>query len=211
MQHTPRISAQRPTAELPGQDLSAAQPDRRSGQRVRTIYRVAHLITAADNGLARVFNISDEGLGLRTPMPLSVGEAVAVRLSEDQLLEGRVAWTEGLECGLELNEPIDSDALLRGIGSSSCQLNPRALRLKLNKPVISHSQLGPSKVILCDVSLRGMKIRHDGSLTEGLRVKVVLGSGLERQGVVRWSQEGIAGVMLLDPFSPSELGSIRHL
>lgn len=42
-------------------------------------------------------------------------------------------------------------------------------------------------------------------------IKIVLPSGLERAGVVRWTKDNSAGVMLLDPFTTQELGSARKL
>lgn len=52
---------------------------------------------------------------------------------------------------------------------------------------------------------------HDGSLTEGLNVKITLASGLDRCGIVRWVKDKVAGVMLLEPLSVEALGSVQTL
>lgn len=198
------------TGELP-HPLQAAVSERRSGQRLRTVYRVAHVETQDDHGLARIYNISDEGLGLKLHIPVMLGDAVTVRLTEDMSIEGRIVWTCGADCGLQLCDPIDSEALLQQIAAQANSASQRPLRIPLNKPAVARSEMGMRRIDVQDVSQNGMKVAHDGSFHQGLRVKVSLASGLERRGIVRWSRDGIAGLVLLEPFSASELGSTKQL
>lgn len=186
------------------------QADRRLNSRQRTIYRVAHVETAEDHGLARIYNISDDGLGLQLHMPVMLGDAVTVRLTDDLAIAGHVVWTNGADCGLQLRDRIDSEALLRKMAVEARSTNQRALRIPVNKPAVARSENGTRRIDIRDVSRQGMKVQHDGSFHPGLNVKVSLASGLERRGIVRWSRDGIAGLMLLDPFSTSELGSTNH-
>ena len=188
-----------------------AQLERRAGPRLRTVYRVAHVQTPDDDGLARILNISDEGLGLRLLIPVTLGDIVSVRLNAEIMIEGRVVRTSGDDCGLRLNEPIDSEALLRDIVAQSRSTAYRPLRIPVDKPAVARSERGLRRIEIQDVSQHGMKIVHDGSFAAGLHVKVALGSGIERRGVVRWSHDGIAGLALLEPFSTRELGSIKNL
>lgn len=188
-----------------------AEVDRRSARRQRAVYRVAHVETGNDNGLARVVNISDDGLGLKIHMPVMLGDVVTVHLTEHLAVAGSVVWTAGADCGLRLHNPIDSEALLREYGSQALGKPLRAPRVPIDRPAIARSEAGLRKVQVRDVSQHGMKVLHDGSFTEGLRVKVTLSSGIERRGVVRWSTGGIAGLILLEPFSAAELGSVKNL
>lgn len=208
MNSNPSITAQDFTAPSPW--YRPARSERRLSPRQRTVYRVAHVETREDSGLARIYNISDEGLGLQVHFPVMLGDTITVRLTEDIAIEGQVVWTSGADCGLQLSDPVDSEALLRAMAAQAGSTARRPLRLPVNKPAIARSERGIRKIEIQDVSQNGMKVVHDGSFTEGLRVKVSLASGLERRGVVRWSRGGIAGLILLEPFSASELGSTKH-
>lgn len=207
----PQIVAQNALPIKTARHRGAAQFDRRLGVRLRTVYRVAHIETPADNGLARIYNISDEGLGLKLHIPVMLGDMVTVRLTDDVAITGRVVWTCGADCGLQLSDPVDSEVLLRDLGAQARSAGQRALRMAVNKPAVARSEQGMRGITIQDVSQSGMKVAHDGSFYEGLPVKVSLPSGLERRGVVRWSREGIAGLMLLESFSTNDLGSMKSL
>ncbi|TPG14666.1 PilZ domain-containing protein [Sphingomonas koreensis] len=185
--------------------------DRRSSPRLQTVLRVARVMTGTDQGFARVQNISDVGIGLQLHLPVLLGDALAVELADGVVINGRVVWTSGADCGLQLDQPIDSAALLVELAAQAKAGASRPLRLPVATPALTRSANGTRVVEVADVSQRGMKLRHDGSISDGLHVKITLPSGLKRSGVVRWSQDRIAGVLLLDPFSPEELGSVRNL
>ena len=188
-----------------------AEIERRAALRQRAVYRVAHVHARDDDGLARVLNISDEGVGLKLHIPVMLGDMVTVQLAERVTFVGRVVWTCGADCGLRLEDPIDSEALLKELAVQANSKAQRALRIAVDKPAVARSEAGLRRIQVQDVSQYGMKIQHDGSFAEGLRVKVTMQSGTERRGVVRWSRDGIAGLMLLEPFSASELGSTKNL
>jgi len=61
------------------------------------------------------------------------------------------------------------------------------------------------------VSHRGMGLAHDGSLEEGMLLKLIVESGLERSGAVQWSRDGRAGVCLLEPLSCEDLENVSRL
>ncbi|MDB5707255.1 MAG: PilZ domain protein [Sphingomonas bacterium] len=187
------------------------QEDLRTSNRQRTLCRVARVRTDTDEGLVRVRNLSDEGIMLRLSLPVLLGEAMDIQLSETVSVHGRVVWTDGPDCGVKLTQAIDSSALLRHLAEQGLSEEGRALRLPVSTKAVLSSEKGIRAVMVDDISQRGMKIRHDGSFSPGLPVKISLQSGLQRRGVVRWSQEGIAGILLLEPFSPEELGSAHRL
>jgi hypothetical protein len=185
--------------------------DLRAAPRQRTLYRVACVRTAADRGMARVQNLSDDGMMLRLSLPVLLGDAVDIQLSETVNIPGRVVWTHGTECGIKLTHAIDSGALLKHIADQTSSKGTRALRLPVSKKATVSSEMGIHAGEVDDISQWGMKVKHDGRFSAGLQVKITLHSGLQRRGVVRWSEEGIAGILLLEPFSPDELGSALNL
>jgi hypothetical protein len=173
--------------------------------------RVARAVADNDCGLARIKNISDDGAQLRLKLPVMLGDALTLDLAEDLSLTGRVVWTSDSDCGLKFDQSVDCARLLTNLAEGTRAGTTRPLRLSVTKSAISCGENGIRLIGVTDVSQRGMKVRHDGSFTPGLSVKITLPSGIERCGVVRWTKDNYAGVMLLDPFSPEELGSARNL
>lgn len=201
--------------------LGAAPDDRRRDRRIKTVYRlvkVQHDSAAGhDEGLARCRNLSDGGAKLDLAMPLQLNDRVTIGFSPETLIDGRVIWISGDSCGVAFDEAVDSTELLRSdIAPGGAQIaddrpRTRSPRLKTNLPAKIAYHGATYDAVVTDVSVRGMKIANDGNFHPGLNVKVILADGREREGVVRWSHDSVAGVMLLDPFGVEELGSVHRL
>lgn len=185
--------------------------DKRAQPRQRSVFRVARVSAAGEEGFARVLNISDEGLMLAIQLRISPGADLQIDLSEVIRLSGKVVWHDGKNCGVQLSYPIDSAATLVRLFADSVRGGDRPLRLHCSTEAIAKGEFGTRSVQIENISLRGLKIRHDGSFQEGLRVKLLLGAIDEREGIVRWSQAGQAGISLLTPFSLRDLGSTDKL
>jgi hypothetical protein len=185
--------------------------DKRSQPRQRSVFRVARVSVAGEEGFARVLNISDEGLMLAIQLRIAPGADLQIDLSEAIRLKGKVVWRDGQNCGVQLAYPIDSAATLVRLFADSVRGGDRPLRLHCSTEAIARGEFGTRKVQIENISLRGLMVRHDGSFQEGLRVKVLLGVIGEREGIVRWSQEGQAGISLLTPLSLHDLGSTGKL
>jgi hypothetical protein len=185
--------------------------DRRDTQRMRTVYRIARVRTQKDEGLARVRNISDGGLRLSIGIDVEVGELVEVTFSQTLGLTGRVVWVKDGECGLKFVDWVDSIAVLRTAAEETRAGKSRPPRLHAARTALVSSERGLRATRIQDISQRGMKITHDGSFTPGLPVKIVLGSGVERRGNIRWVDGKMAGVILTEQFSVEELGSVSAL
>lgn len=147
-------------------------PERRRGSRLRTVYRIARVLANGDQGLARVRNLSDEGIMLSLSLPICLGDTIAIDLSETCSLVGTVAWHEGQRCGVRLALPIDSAGALKRLFEERREGRSRPLRLQLDKSVLVSSELGLQMLRIRDVSQTGMKVVHDGRFTEGLSVKI---------------------------------------
>lgn len=190
----------------------APQPsDRRSDNRVQTVFRVARIIAASDQGLARIRNISNHGARLRVPIPVAPSDILTVELADGVELVGQVIWNESGDFGLQFGEPIDCAGLLASLAEGARSGTTRPVRLPVTTTALIRSERGLRCARIVDISQRGLKLAHDGSLTKGLHVKVTLSSGLDRRGIVRWAKDKIAGVMLLEPLSVEALGSVQNL
>jgi hypothetical protein len=185
--------------------------ERRDRQRLRTVYRVARVSASGDQGLAKVHNLSDEGIMLSLSLPACPGTGIAIELSEGCNLQGTVVWRNGGHCGVKLGAPIDSGQTLKRLYHERYAGAYRPLRLPFGKTVPISCEDGTQLVRLRDISQSGMKIAHGGEFKAGLPVKIRLADGLERRGIIRWSGDGIAGIWLTENLSVADLGSLRAL
>lgn len=185
--------------------------ERRSDERVQTVFRVARIIAAADQGLARIRNMSDHGVRLRVQIPVAPSDILTVEFADGVQLVGQVVWNESGESGLEFGHPIDCTDLLATLAAGAKSGTTRPVRLPVETTALIRSERGLRCAKIVDISQRGLKLLHDGGLTEGLNVKITLASGLDRCGIVRWVKDKVAGVMLLEPLSVEALGSIQSL
>jgi hypothetical protein len=187
-----------------------ARQERRSATRTMTIYRLVQVAHDGDEGLARCRNISDTGMRLDVKMPMAVNDKVRVTFSPTFALSGRIVWREGSDCGVAFERPIDCAELLhRSALEARTETREHTLNAHLPASVLVDGRTCPT--LVSDISQHAMTLTQDGTLTPGLRVWIILQCGAEKAGVVQWVDDSSAGVMLLDPFSVDDLGSIRAL
>lgn len=179
--------------------------ERRSTCRHRTVYRVVRLTRRNGMSLGHLCNISDEGMMVAIDVAVDVGESVTVALSEDHRVAGRVAWARDGRCGIVLDGPIDSLALLRELAAGQRAPAYRAPRIEATLLGVAYSELGVHPVRTTNLSQKGMRLSHDGRFQPGLRLLVMLENGIERRGVVRWSHDFSAGLLLTDPLDCTDL------
>ncbi len=183
--------------------------DRRTADRVRTVYRLARVQSQGSEGLARIRNVSDDGMKIDLGLPVELDQWVRVWISETVSVHGQVVWKDEKGCGLQFAEPVDSITLLRDTAEQIRLGETRPPRISTELRAVVSSQQGISPTSVHDVSQRGMKLVHDGRFTPGLPVKVRLESGIERRGVIRWVRDEVAGLMLTEVLSVEELKMIN--
>lgn len=144
-------------------------------------------------------------------MPLDIGDAVEIAFSPSNVLPGRVVWKIDNSCGIAFDGEVDSAAVLSRSAAELHGDRARPFRLSANLPARVRSDGKTRDAMVKDISRRGVKITHDGSIQRGMSIRVVLASGAERDGVVQWVEDDTAGVYFIEPFTIDELGSIRAL
>jgi hypothetical protein len=187
-------------------------PDRRASPRLRTVCLVVKVNCGGKAAILRARNLSDAGMMLNTSVPLDVGERVLINLSEKLAVHGTVLWADDDRYGVQFVRPIDSAALLRAAEEQK-RVDRRggAQRLATMRLATTYAENGIRAVRITNVSHRGMGLAHDGSLEPGMLLKLVVESGLERGAAVRWSEDGRAGVRLMEPLTCEELASAASL
>lgn len=201
-----------PRLIVEGDVAPAPRMDRcRSDVRVRSVIRVARVITACSEGLALIRNLSDQGAGLRMLLPAMPTDRLTLELADHVQFQGKIIWKSGDDHGVQFDQRVDCCALLTSLAQDARLGKIRPVRLPVTSTTLIRSERGTHDVSLLDISQRGLKIAHDGRLHEGLEIQVTLPWGLDRRGIVRWTRENRAGVMLLEPLTVEMLGSVYQI
>lgn len=121
--------------------------------------------------------IADQTLAVGSATPLNLNDRVTVTLSS-AALDGRIVWLNGQDCGIAFDQGF-------GLASGCCTLGPHDGR--------SHDEA----VLATTKSMSERKAENDRNFQPGLKVRVILDDGCEADGIVRWSRDNIAGLILL--------------
>lgn len=179
--------------------------ERRSMPRLRTVYRIAKVMRERASGLWRVRNISDFGMMMLTRVQPEKGEKLSIALSDSVSIEGQVVWCRNDACGVRFEQPIDSAALLKKLAADQADSRSRAPRISADMAAAAWCESGIQPIRIDDLSQNGIGFTHDGWVRPGMKLLVMLEGGIERRGIVRWSDESNAGLQLLDPLACGDL------
>jgi len=189
----------------------AVDLERRESRRFHTVLRVAQVTREHDVGLWRVRNISDRGVMLAARVQVVPGERLAVNLSDTVSLEGRAVWWDGERCGVAFDRPIDCAALLGALVAGQKQQRYRPPRLNVATRAIAYCDKGLHSVRVYNLSHHGAAFSHDGCFRNGMTAKLHFETGDDYRGVVRWSEDGRAGLYLTDPIPCARLESANRI
>ena len=185
--------------------------ERRESTRFHTVLRVAQIVREHDVGLWRVRNISDKGMMLTTHVQVVPGERLEVNLSDTISVEGRAVWWDGERCGVAFERPIDCAGLLESLVAEQKGSRYRAPRLNVATRAIAYCDKCLHTVRVYNMSHHGAAFTHDGCFREGMTAKLHFETGEDYRGVVRWSQDGKAGLYLTEPISSPLLESANRI
>lgn len=187
------------------------ESDRRDGQRLRAVCRIAKIVRIDDAGLWMIRNISDGGMMLTTSVPVSPGEEITIVLAEKTSIEGRVAWVEDGKCGVAFLQEIDGERLLRELAEDKASSDYRPLRIEIEADALARLDHRLQPIQLVNLSQHGAGIIHNGSVEAGMRIDLLLVGDIRREAIVRWSHANRAGLWLTQPLGRALLESIRFL
>lgn len=172
-----------------------APPERRTEERQTTLLRVGKLVTAQDERLCMIRNISSAGAMIKLYQPIGPGEAIQVEVTPDCPVAATVIWERDDLAGIAFDRPIDVIAALRG-GSRD---NPyrrvtRTPRLQIRRTARICTEEFEVAVQLCDVSLKGAKFEFDDPLPIDSELGLFVDGLPALCGRVRWWKDGRAGI-----------------
>jgi len=184
--------------------------ERREDTRFHTVLRVAQVTREHDVGLWRVRNMSDRGMMLSTRVQVVPGEQVRVSLSDNVSIPARAVWWDGERCGVAFDEPIDCAAMLEALVVEQKGSRYRAPRLNVATRAIAYCDKGLHTVRVYNMSHYGAAFFHDGCFREGMAAKLHFETGEDYRGVVRWAEDGRAGLYLTEPIPGPRLESANR-
>lgn len=191
-----------------GEDPPPMPPERREGERFMTLFRVGSLAIGSRRELCLIKNVSAGGMRIRTYSPIDPGTAVSIELKCGQPVRGAVSWYRDGDAGVEFETPIDVVDLL---SSSAEGPRPRMPRVEVDAAITLREGANVSRVVLCDLSQGGMKIRCDTWRPAGTAVVAILPGLAPIAGVVCWSEDGASGISFNRPLALETLvGWVRE-
>ena len=201
---------QRPLSNQVEEQESAADTDRRGGDRYRTVWRIAKVIRNGDAGLWRVRNISDKGMMLAADVPIAVGEKLEVALSDTVVIRGEVVWSDAGRCGVSFDKEVDVADVLKQLAAEQRATGYRQPRLAVSTQAQAVTDDGTTSIELVDLSQNGAGFVHDGHLEVGKEFDLILAGDVKRRAIVRWSRAGRGGLWLTQPLDRTDLESIHR-
>lgn len=186
--------------------LTTAVPrpvERRSGERLVPLLKIAKLVNERGERLMRVRNISAGGVMGEIADLLEVGESVQVEVSS-QKIPSTVVWVREGMAGLKFDQSVDLGELLAG-RKPRHGFRPRPPRLQVDCKASVRVGDRYYTVDVHDISLGGMKIAPVDEFCLGREVVVVVESLRPIRGEVRWYLDRRAGIIFKQPLEFDEL------
>ncbi len=178
--------------------------ERRADARILAMLCTARLISDRGQDFCRIRNISAGGLMAEMKIPLPAGEKVIVEISSHQRIAGEVVWTRDVGVGIKFDEDVDLRALLAARRPVNGQtLRPPRLTVTCGATVRIDGFY--YRVQVRDISLAGMKLALDVWPCVGKSVVVTIESFRAVKGRIRWSREGMVGIVFDSPLGFDEL------
>lgn len=173
--------------------------ERRKHPRIRQVFLPASFTVGSKENVAIIRDLSDSGIGIHCPIEVDLGEKVIVQWGSNLPLEGLVGWQDGDRLGIitECSPLAHSDG---------APVRASRFRVQLPAKIFSGEEVHDGE--LRNLSTKGLSIKHGGTLVRGSLVRVCLSFRSFEECTVRWSDEGLSGLLLK---APIRLEEIREL
>lgn len=173
--------------------------ERRREARYTLILRAGVLEQAGRTSFCLVRNISSAGVQLKVYTPPVEGASATLRVADEQPVAGRVAWINGDNAGLSLDEELDAVTLLRVQQKMKPHQRRAFPRVDLDTGAILRTGGRTLRVRVLDLSSLGARISGTAKLSRDHRVIVELTDLPSIAAYVRWVGESDAGLVFETP------------
>lgn len=173
--------------------------DRRSGPRHQLVLRVGLLEQDGRSIFCLVKNISSAGVQVRPYGRLTISNGASLRVGDEDPITGTVAWCRDGLAGVEFDEPLDPQALLR-IGQKMAGHKRRhAPRVATDLTACLRTGGRRYSVTLCDVSMVGARLRGAQPIAFGETTMIEVAGLPSLKVYLRWSEGAEHGVSFDTP------------
>jgi hypothetical protein len=176
----------------------------RTDERILALLPVAKLIADDWQDLCRIRNMSAGGLMAETTRLHDAGVPVTVEINSNQQIAGSIVWTRESIVGIKFDQNVDLREILAN-RRPRIGYRPRPTRLDISCNATVRIGGLYYKVEVRDVSLGGIKILLEDDECVGKDVVITVESLRPVKGVIRWYEEGTAGIVFDAPLSFEEL------
>ncbi len=183
-------------------DEAPRPSERRGDKRHLTLFRVGAILIDGRRELCLIKNISAGGMMLRVYGSVQPDQPVLVELKNGVPLAGRVGWVRDGEAGVAFDAPIDILEILANDGARERSRMPR-----VEVDALIGVRVGASVLRLraVDVSQGGVKVQAAPALQPGAEAVVTLPGLPPQPGLVRWNENGQAGLSFNRPLALPDL------
>lgn len=174
-------------------------PERRSGTRHMSILRVGKISQDGHDQLCIVRNISAGGLMIGCNRPPKPDQRVIVELRSDKQMPGIVRWTRDGASGIQLDSPINVEAVLREERNPLLRIRPRAPRFMRRGTVKLIGEGDPVLGDIIDISIGGLSCRPERPMRRGEPVVASIQGLAATTAEIRWTKGDVTGVRFEKP------------
>lgn len=177
----------------------------RISPRSSLMLRTAKVVCQSGEYPCLVRDVSSGGVGLRFFHDAPPEDRIFLQLANDAIYPIERAWVSGTEAGYRMAREIDVDEFI----AEPSPYHHRAIRFRLERPVLVTIDGRDSRARLLDVSRTGAKLRADHEWAKGAFVRFEFTGFPVRFGHVLWRKGMEHGIVFQDTMSLADLA--RHL
>jgi len=173
--------------------------DRRVGPRHISVLRVGRTVWNDRDQLCVVRNLSAGGLMFECLHPPIIGQRVTVELRSDKQMTGIVRWAKGVAAGVEFDQAVNIELMLREERSSLLRVRPRAPRFVRRGTVklIGENETATGDII--DISIGGLSCRPDLPVRRGEPIVASIEGIGATNAELRWTKGDVVGIRFDKP------------
>lgn len=187
------------TALAPLDDIHDCDTDRRIGARHIAVLRVGRAAWGDEDRLCVVRNISPGGLMFECLNPPPAGERVLIELRSDKQMPGIVRWSEAGKAGLQFDNEVSVQQMLKEERSPLLRVRPRLPRFVRGGSVRLIGEGEPFQGRVIDISMSGLSCRTDQPLRSGEPIVVALETVGATPAEIRWMRGDAVGIRFEKP------------
>jgi len=173
---------------------SSEDPDRRSSPRHTLVLRVGLLEQEGRPASCLVKNISPAGVQVKPYGRLDHGKNVTLRVGDEVAISGTVVWARDGLAGIEFEETLGREALLRVAQKMAAHRRRGAPRMNTDIQATIRTGGRAYSGTLCDLSMQGAKLRATQSVRFGESTVIDVAGLPSLRAFVRWTDGSEFGV-----------------